>query len=95
MRNLQVRFTPEAGALLTKFHPENKKHIKAAIKELLKDLDAGADLQEELSGFKSHRSKRYRIIYKLNEAEKAVEIYYVGHRRDVYDEFRRLLNKLA
>lgn len=95
MRNLRVRFTPEAGALLAKFHPENKKQIKAAIKELRQDPDAGGDLQEELSGFKSYKSKRYRIIYKLNEAENVIEIYYVGHRRDVYDQFRRLLNKLT
>ena len=95
MRHLRVRFTPEAAELLSRFHPENKKLIKAAIKELRQDPDAGGDLQEELSGFKSYKSKRYRIIYRLNEEENFIEIYYVGHRRDVYDQFRLLLNKLA
>ena len=95
MRHLRVRFTPEAAELLSGFHPENKKLIKAAIKELRQDPDAGGDLQEELSGFKSYKSKRYRIIYRLNEEENFIEIYYVGHRRDVYDQFRLLLNKLA
>ena len=95
MRDLRVRFTPEAAELLSKFHPENKKQIKAAIKELRQDLHSGGDLEEELSGFKSYKMKRYRILYKLNEAENVIEVYYVGHRRDVYDQFRLLLNKLA
>ena len=92
---MRVRFTPEVAELLSRFHPENKKLIKAAIKELPQDTCSGCDLQEELSGFKSYKSKRYRILYRLNEEENAVEIYYVGHRRDVYDQFRLLLNKLA
>ena len=92
---MRVRFTPEVAELLSRFHPENKKLIKAAIKELPQDPCSGGDLQEELSGFKSYKSKRYRILYRLNEEENAVEIYYVGHRRDVYDQFRLLLNKLA
>jgi mRNA-degrading endonuclease RelE of RelBE toxin-antitoxin system len=95
MRTPRVKLTPEAGALLTKFHPENKKQIKAAIKELRQGPDAGGDLQEQLSGFKSFKSKRYRIIYKLNEDENAIEIFYIGHRRDVYDQFRRLLTQLT
>ena len=94
MRDLRVRFTHEAAALLRKFHPQNKKQIKTAIRELRQDPDSGGDLQEELFGFKSYKSKRYRIIYKLNEEENVIEIYYVGHRRDVYEQFRNLLNKL-
>ena len=95
MRDLRVRFTPEAAELLSTFHPENKKQIKAAIKELCQDPYSGGDLEEELSGFKSYKMKRYRILYKLNEAENVIEVYHVGHRRDVYDQFRLLLNKLA
>lgn len=94
MRDLRARFTPDAGDLVKKLHPENKRQIRSAIKELRQNPDAGADLQEELSGFKSYKSKRYRIIYKVNEEESIIEIYYVGHRSDVYEQFRSLLNKL-
>jgi mRNA interferase RelE/StbE len=94
MRNLPVRFTPEAGDSVKRLHPENKRQIRSAIKELRQNPDAGGDLQEELFGFKSHKSKKYRIIYKLNQEEKIIEIYYVGHRSDVYEQFRSLLNKL-
>ncbi len=95
MRNLRIRFTPEAAKLLSKIHPENKKLIKAAIKELRQDPHSGDDLEEELSGFKSYKIKRYRILYKINEEENVIEVYYIGHRIDVYEQFRRLLDKLT
>lgn len=95
MRNLRIRFTPEAARLLSIIHPENKKLIKAAIKEIRQDPHSGDDLEEELSGFKSYKIKRYRILYKINEEENVIEVYYIGHRRDVYEQFRRLLDKLT
>ena len=95
MKNLKIRFTPEAARLLSKLHPESKKLIKSALQEIRKEPFTGNDLQEELSGFKSYKSKRYRIIYKINEENQFIEVYLVGHRRDVYEQFRRLLNQLA
>ena len=95
MMNFKIRFTPEAAGLFSKLHPENKKHIKEAIQEIRKNPYAGHDLQEELIGFNSYKSQRYRILYKLNEPENFIEIYYIGHRKDVYEQFRRLLNRLT
>jgi mRNA-degrading endonuclease RelE of RelBE toxin-antitoxin system len=95
MKNLKIRFTPEAARLLSKLHPESKKLIKSALQKIHKEPFIGNDLQEELFGFKSYKSKRYRIIYKINEENQIIEVYYVGHRRDVYEQFRRLLNQLA
>ena len=94
MKSLKLRFTPEAARLLSKIHPDIKKHLKKAFKEILKNPYVGHDLQEELFGLKSYKSKRYRIIYNINEGEHVIEIYYIGHRKDVYEQFRRLLNKL-
>jgi len=90
----RVRLTKESGKLISKFYPETKKLIKAALKELQTDPHAGYDLEEELSGFKSMRVKRYRIVYKINEEEMSLDVYYVGHRRDVYEQFREMLTKL-
>ncbi len=94
MKKLKIRFTPEAARLLSKLHPENRKLIKAALNELRKNPFLGDDLQEEMSSFKSYKSKRYRTLYRINEDENVIEVYYIGHRRDVYDQFRLLLNKL-
>ncbi|MFC1829075.1 type II toxin-antitoxin system RelE/ParE family toxin [Thermodesulfobacteriota bacterium] len=95
MKDFKIRFTPEAAGLFSRLHPENKKHIRSALDELIQSPYSGQDLQEELYGFKSYRSKRYRILYKVNEEENFVEIYYIGHRKDVYEQFRRLLNRLT
>ena len=94
MKKFKMRFTPEASRLLSKFHPENKKLIKKALLTIQQNPYQGHDLQEELQGFKSSRSSRYRIIYAINEEQGFIQIYYVGHRRDVYEQFRRLLNQL-
>jgi addiction module RelE/StbE family toxin len=94
MISYKIRFTPEAAGLFSKLHPENKILIKAALQQLLRTPYSGHDLQEELSGFKSYRTKKYRILYKVNEEEQAIEIYYIGHRKDVYEQFRRLLNQI-
>jgi len=95
MKKIKIRFTPESAKLISKLHPDNKKMIKSALKELQRNIHLGDELQEELSGFKSYKIKRYRIIYRYNEDEKSIDVYYVGHRSDVYEQFRELLMKLS
>ena len=94
MGELKVRLTREAAKIVSKLHPENKKLIRSALDEVRQNPHQGRDLQDELAGFKSYRIKRYRIVYKLNEEQSSIDIYYLGHRRDVYEQFRTLLNKL-
>lgn len=94
MKNLRFKFTPEASRLLSKLHPESKKLIKAGLNELRQNPYLGDDLQQELSAFKSYKIKRYRVLYGINEEEGVIQVYYVGHRRDVYEQFRDLLSKL-
>ena len=94
MREIRIKFTPEAARLLSKLHPEGKKFIKEGLTELRQNPYLGHVLQQELSGFKSYKIKRYRILYDINEEEGAIQVYYVGHRRDVYEQFRDLLSDL-
>ena len=94
MKNLRLQFTPEAARLLAKLHPEAKKLIKSGLDELRQNPYLGDDLQEELSGFKSYKIKRYRVLYAVNEEEQVIRVYYVGHRKDVYEQFRDLLSDL-
>ena len=94
MKKFKIRFTPEASRLLSKFHPENKMLIKQALNDLRQKPYLGNDLQEELYVFKSFKIKRYRIIYNVDEDTNFVQIFFVGHMRDVYEEFRLLLNKV-
>jgi len=94
MKKLRLKFTPEAARLIAKLHPEAKKLIKTGLDELRQNPFLGDDLQQELSGFKSCKIKRYRVLYAIDEEEGAIQVYYVGHRRDVYEEFRDLLSNL-
>jgi mRNA interferase RelE/StbE len=94
MKKSKIRFTPESSRLLSKLHPDNKGQVKQALTELRQNPFTGKDLQAELSGFKSLRLKQYRIIYHINEEENFIQIYHIGQRRDVYEQFRRLLTEL-
>ena len=94
MKNLRLQFTPEAARLLAKLHPEAKKLIKSGLDELRQNPYLGDDLQEELSGFKSYKIKRYRVLYAVDEEKEVIRVYYVGQRRDVYEQFRDLLSDL-
>ena len=94
MKTWKMRFTPEASRLFSIIHPENKKLVKQALEELQLNPFTGKDLQEELLEFKSLRLKKYRVIYAVREENNYIDIYYIGHRSDVYEQFRRLLTEL-
>ena len=47
--------------------------------ELLINPQSGAELTGELEGYRSLRAKRYRVVYRLDDAETTVEILLVGH----------------
>lgn len=91
MKDVRVRYTPEAAVLNRKLHPEVKGRVREGIRSLLKDPLLGHELRLELAGFRSLRVKGYRIIYRMNDEEAFIEIMYVGRRLDVYESFRSLL----
>jgi mRNA interferase RelE/StbE len=45
---------------------------------------AGKPLNEPFEGYYSARRGTYRIIYRIDEAKRVVEIHSIRHRRDVY-----------
>jgi addiction module RelE/StbE family toxin len=91
LKRYRIRFTPEAARLIAKLPPEVKKLIRSAIDDLRKEPDRGSELVGEFAGYRSLKPRRYRIIYRINEAEAFIEIYHVGHRRDVYETLHVLL----
>jgi mRNA-degrading endonuclease RelE of RelBE toxin-antitoxin system len=88
-----VRFTPEAARLVSNLHPEIKKLIRSAIETLRTNPYLGDELHEELSEFNSYKPGRYRILYKFDEDKNVIDVYYVGHRRDIYERFKDLLKE--
>ena len=73
-------------------HPQIKSSIKAHIQKLRDTPYSGKPLEKELSGYHSLRTKRFRILYKIDHDKKIVQIHYVGHRKDVYELLRELLS---
>lgn len=91
--NYKVKLTPVAANFLTKQHPVNKKLIKASLKDLALYPYSGKELQEELVGFWTYKPKRFRVIYKINDTEKLVQVYFIGHRKEVYELFSEALTQ--
>jgi mRNA interferase RelE/StbE len=79
---------------IKKLHPYLKPIAKALIEFISANPYLGKLLEKELSGYLSFRAKRYRIIYKVEEDTKTIEIHYIGHRKDIYETFGDQLRKL-
>ena len=67
--------------------PMLKPFVKRAIEQLTQEPHTGKRLERELAGYLSLRTKRYRVIYRVDESSRTLEIRYVGHRRDIYEVF--------
>ncbi|MGD8344961.1 MAG: type II toxin-antitoxin system RelE/ParE family toxin [Desulfobacterales bacterium] len=79
---------------IKKLHPHLKPIVKAKIESIGADPYIGKLLEKELSGYLSYRARRYRIIYKVIEDIKTIEIHYIGHRKDIYELFGDQLREL-
>ncbi|MBI4412814.1 MAG: type II toxin-antitoxin system RelE/ParE family toxin [candidate division NC10 bacterium] len=91
----QIRYTPTAAESIRHLHPSIKRALREAIRGLAADPLSGHPLAFELAGFRSLRVSRYRVIYRVQEADRVVEIHLVGARRDIYAVFRQFLERTA
>jgi mRNA-degrading endonuclease RelE of RelBE toxin-antitoxin system len=94
MPDYRLVYSDTSRSLIAKLHPELKPIIRSRLDILQQDPFAGKKLERELSGYRSLRAKRYRIIYKVNEIDSTIEIHYVGHRKDVYELFAEKTGRL-
>jgi mRNA-degrading endonuclease RelE of RelBE toxin-antitoxin system len=69
-------------------HPEIKAVIKSRLQRIKDNPFTGKSLEKELSGYRSLRAKRFRVIYSIREKDKMVEIHHVGRRTDIYELFK-------
>ena len=93
LSKFSARYTPECARLIAKLPPEIKQLVRSTIDALLDKPKMGTKLTGELDGDYSYRVRRYRIIYRVNEEESCLDVYHVGHRRDVYETLRSLLSR--
>lgn len=81
----EIRVASEAKSLLKKLKIAHKQVIGQVFKDLMVDPYIGKPLVRNYAGKYSYRIGVYRIIYKINEKEKVVEILSAGHRSVVYN----------
>lgn len=81
----RLKRSDSIAELIRKLHPNIKKKIKASLQAILTDPDTGKALKDELSGLRSFRTGRFRIIYKTLP-KKEIVIIAIGPRETIYEE---------
>jgi len=76
--------------LLRSLHPDLRRRVKAALQEIRDEPAAGKPLRDELSGLRSYRVSRFRIVYR-EAADGTLDVIAVGPRATIYEETYRLL----
>lgn len=80
----RIEISPKAKKELKKIKKLYKRAIARAIDELKEDPFVGKPLTRELTGKFSLKVGVSRIIYKVNNQDKTVQIIAAGHRGTVY-----------
>lgn len=81
---------PKAAKELERLDKEVRRAVLAKLRELRDDPErTGAVLK--YSHFRKIRIGDYRAIYEVYDKERKVVVLYIGHRKDVYDDFSKLI----
>jgi mRNA interferase RelE/StbE len=84
-------YAASAVRSLRKLDPQVQRRIKAALEELAETPERGKPLQMTLEGLRSWRTGDFRIVYRVLGERIEVLVLAIGHRRDVYERVRRLV----
>ena len=87
--SFSVLLHPKAARSLKKLQASVRGRILTALKELERRPDAGDQLKP--SQFWRLRVGDYRAIYEIDRPTSRIIVLHVGHRKNVYDEFSRLV----
>ena len=88
----RLRIPDEIVSLIRGLHPDLKKRVRAGLSEIVIDPSCGKVLKEELSGLRSLRIKRFRIIYEIS-SKREISIVALGPRKYIYEETFRIIQK--
>ena len=86
-RGYRLVYAAACRKQILRLAPPLKPLIQRAIERLAQEPHTGKRLEHDLAGYLSLRASRYRVIYRVDEYARTVEIHYVGHRRDIYEVF--------
>lgn len=85
-----LRLPEHVARLIRGLHPEIKRKVRAALQAIVEAPTSGKALKDELSGLRSYRLGRLRIVYRIAE-DRRIEVVALGPRRYIYEEtYRRI-----
>jgi mRNA interferase RelE/StbE len=84
-----VLLHPKANAFLEGLDNELQKRIRKKLRILASNPEKGEKLKR--SDFWRLRIGDYRAIYEIDYSNNRVIVLFIGHRKDVYDDFSRLI----
>jgi len=87
------RLPDDVAALVRKLHPALKTNVRQALQLIGRDPYCGKALKDELGDLRSYRVKKYRIIYRVHELDKVLEIVALGPRKSIYEETFKIISK--
>lgn len=87
--NYSIMLHPKSNSFLKKVEKDIAEQIKKNLQELKDKPKKGKKIKH--SDFWSLRIREYRVIYEINTNKKQVLILYIGNRKNVYDDFSRLI----
>ncbi len=80
----EVRISSRAEKQIKEIKKIYQTAILSALEELREDPYVGKPLSKDLAGRFSYKINVYRIIYKVNQRDKVVDIISAGHRSTIY-----------
>ena len=83
---MRVLVSEQIIARLRTLHPDHRKNIRTALRELAKGRGDLKELAGRLAGFYRLRIGRYRIVFRYRD--KHVEAIFLEQRSIVYELFR-------
>jgi len=80
----ELRIYKQVQREIKKISKLHQKAILEALEEIQDNPLSGKPLARELTGRFSYRVGPYRIIYRVNQKEKIIQVVSAGHRSVVY-----------
>ena len=88
-------YASSAGRTIERLDPAVRRRILAALQKLREEPERGKPLQMTLRGLRSWRTGDYRVVYRVIESRIEILVVAIGHRREVYERLRKMLDALG
>jgi mRNA interferase RelE/StbE len=77
---------PHVAEVIRSLHPDLKRSIKSAVRNIAIDPECGEPLMRELDGLWKYRVRRFRIVYAIDRKARIIRLIAVGHRQSIYED---------